>query len=204
MEIVRTFLNERQVILWLRDWRNEANLKVKYPVKQHLIQVNLDRRQIEVTEKNQQMNTDKFTNWLSQMGVEILPTSSEHEAVRFKGREVGVLYKSGKVSGNYVTEAIKCFKQKKKWNGKPVNVGRKNSYVKQKTKLIVRDGTDCFLCGKPLKNDITLEHLIALSSGGSNRLANMVLMHEECNKEVNNKPVSEKVKLAIKYRKMHG
>lgn len=146
------------------------------------------------------MDTEKFTKWLSQMGVEILPPTSQYEAVRFKGREVGVLYKSGKVSGNYVTEAIRCFKQKKKWDGKPVNVGRKNSYVKQKAKLIVRDGKDCFLCGKPLENDITLEHLIALSSGGSNRLANMVLMHEKCNHEVDNKPITEKVKLAIQYR----
>ena len=71
------------------------------------------------------MNIDKFTKWLTQMGVEVLPVTSQYEALRFKGREVGVLYKSGKVANPYTAEAIKCFKQKKKWNGKPINVGRK-------------------------------------------------------------------------------
>jgi len=147
------------------------------------------------------MNIDKFTKWLTQMGVEILPVTNQYEALRFKGREVGVLYKSGKVANSYTTEAIKCFKKKQKWNGKPINVGRKNTYRKEKSKLIERDGTDCFLCGKPLEDDITLEHLIALSSGGKNNLSNMVLMHEKCNQEVSNAPINEKVNLAITYRK---
>lgn len=147
------------------------------------------------------MNIEKFKKWLTQMGVEVLPVTNQYEALRFKGREVGVYYKSGKVANSYTAEAIKCFRQKKKWNGKPINVGRKNTYRKEKAKLIERDGTDCFLCGKPLEEDITLEHLIALSSGGKNNLSNMVLMHEKCNQEVSNAPINEKVNLAITYRK---
>lgn len=147
------------------------------------------------------MNIDKFSKWLSKMGVEILPVTSQYEALRFKGRQVGVLYKSGKTSNNYTSEAIKCFEQNKKWNGKPVNVGRKPHYKKEKAMLIKRDGSDCFLCGKPLEDDVTLEHLIALSTGGKNSIGNMVLMHEDCNKEVDNIPISEKVKLAISYRR---
>jgi len=42
--------------------------------------------------------------------------------------------------------------------------------------------------------------MIALSSGGSNTLANMVLCHEECNNRVKNLPISEKVKIAINNR----
>lgn len=146
------------------------------------------------------MNVEKFKKWLSKMGVEILPTTNEYESVRFQGREVGVLYKSGKVSNKYAAGAVSSFIKNKPWDGKPVNVGRKPTYKKQKIKLIERDGTDCFLCGKPMKDDVTLEHLIALSSGGKNTLANMVLMHEGCNKEVDNIHLNEKVKLAIKYR----
>lgn len=49
-------------------------------------------------------------------------------------------------------------------------------------------------------DDITVEHLIALSCGGKNDLSNMVLAHQKCNQEVRNLPISEKVKVAIKNR----
>jgi len=146
------------------------------------------------------MNLTKFEKWLVSMGAEILPKTNEFEAIRFKGSKVGVLYKSGKVSNPYTEDAISCFKKNKKWNGKPVNVGRQNNYKKEKEKLIERDGTNCFLCGKPLLDDITLEHLIALSSGGKNNLSNMVLMHQSCNSEVSNIPINQKINIAIKYR----
>lgn len=150
------------------------------------------------------MTTDinKFSKWLTKMGAEILPNTNEYEALRFKGREVGVLYKSGKVSNNYTSEAIRCFHLNTKWNGRPVNVGRKPGYKKEKAQLLKRDGSNCFLCGKPLGDDITLEHLIALSCGGKNNLSNMVLMHEACNQEVDNIPISKKVEIAIQRRQL--
>ena len=49
-------------------------------------------------------------------------------------------------------------------------------------------------------DDITVEHLIALSCGGKNDLSNMVLAHQKCNQAVLNLPISEKVKVAIKNR----
>lgn len=146
------------------------------------------------------LNIEKFSKWLTDRGAEILPLTNEYELLRFKGREVGVLYKSGKTSNSYTNHAIRCFNTNKEWNGKPVNIGRKNTYRKEKEALIKRDGRDCFYCGSPMHDDITLEHLIALSSGGKNTLANMVLCHEACNKEVGNLPVVDKVKFAIKKR----
>lgn len=150
------------------------------------------------------MDFKKFENWLKDRGCEILPPTNEYEAVRFKGREVGVLYKSGKHSNMFTSKAVQAFKRNKKWDGKPINVGRKKSYRKQKQQLLIRDGSDCFLCGKPLGEDITLEHLIALSSGGKNTLGNMVLMHENCNNSVKNITIVEKVRLAIKNRTKNG
>lgn len=146
------------------------------------------------------MNIDKFKKWLTDRGVEILPCSNAWELLRFKGKEIGVLYKSGKVSNPYTTSAIRCYKHSKQWNGWPLNIGRKNNYKKEKAALIERDGIDCFYCGLPLCEDITLEHLIALSSGGKNTLANMVLCHEECNQAVKNMPISKKVEYAITNR----
>lgn len=146
------------------------------------------------------LDIEKFKKWLTDRGAEILPETNEYELLRFKGREVGVIYTSGKVNNDYTKHAISCFKQNRKWSGKPINVGRKNTYRKEKEALIKRDGRDCFYCDTPMEDDITLEHLIALSSGGKNTLANMVLCHEACNIEVNNKPVNEKVKIAINKR----
>jgi len=142
----------------------------------------------------------KFTNWLLGRGAEILPLTNEYEALRFKGKEVGVIYKTGKTSGSYATKAIKCYIKNKKWDGGPVNVGRKSNYKKEKIELLKRDGRHCFYCGLPLEDDISLEHLISLSSGGKNTISNMVLCHEKCNQEVKNLPISKKVKFAIKNR----
>ena len=52
---------------------------------------------------------EKFEKWLQQQGCEILPLSSEYELVRFRGREVGVIYKSGKFSGTYASRALSRF-----------------------------------------------------------------------------------------------
>ena len=146
------------------------------------------------------IDSNKFKKWLTSQGVEILPNTNEHESVRFKGRETGVLYKSGKTSNVYALKALVCFTTNTSWDGKPINVGRNKNYHKEKIKLLKRDGDLCFYCYRPLNSDITIEHLIALSSGGKNTLANMVLAHEKCNNSVKNQPISNKVKYAIKHR----
>ncbi len=142
----------------------------------------------------------KFKDWLKQHGAEILPTSNEYESLRFKGSEVGVFYKSGKYSGEYALHAYNSFRRGKSWDGRPIKTGRKKIYVKEKKQLIKRDGTACFYCGNLLEDDITLEHLIPLTSGGKNILSNMVLAHEECNQKMGHKGINEKVNYAIKIR----
>lgn len=150
------------------------------------------------------INVDKITKWLIDRGVEIIPCTNDFELLRFRGSEIGVIYKSGKVSNKYTANTISCYRNNKKWDGKPINTGRNNSYKKQKKILIIRDGANCFYCGKPMNNDITVEHLIALSSGGKNTLANMVLCHYECNQKVKNISINEKVNFAIKNRIIYG
>lgn len=143
---------------------------------------------------------EKFITWLKQNGAEILPTTSEYEKIRFKGSEVGVIYKSGKYSGEYAKKAYWCYLNNIKWDGRPVNTGRKKNYVKEKQQLIKRDGKACFYCGNLLGEDITLEHLIPLTAGGLNLLSNMVLAHEQCNQKMSHKGIQEKVCYAIKTR----
>lgn len=147
------------------------------------------------------INIEKFTNWLTDRGAEILPLTNDYELLRFKGRETGILYKSGKTGNAYTIHTIECYKNNKKWWGKPIQVGRKQNYQKEKQNILKRDGRACFYCGKlMISKDITLEHLIPLSMGGKNELSNMVLCHEDCNNEVGNMPVYKKVDLAIKKR----
>lgn len=141
-----------------------------------------------------------FEKWLRQQGAEILPITNEHELLRFKGSETGVIYSSGKFNSSYVDKAIQAYKSGNRWRGKPISVGRKSSYKKQKKHIITRDGTKCFVCGKPLELDITLEHLIPLSSGGKNELSNMVLVHSDCNQLLSNKTIKEKVDIVLSKR----
>lgn len=146
------------------------------------------------------MDLQKFRSWLQSNGATILPQTNEFELIRFKGSEVGVIYKSGKYSGEYAKNTVDCFNKGNKWSGRPISYGRSSAYKKEKVRLIKRDGTCCFLCGLELGDDITVEHLIALVAGGKNDISNMVLTHYECNQELNTKPVYEKVQMAIEKR----
>lgn len=146
---------------------------------------------------------DKFKKWLQQNGCEILVPTNQYEEVRFRGSEIGVLYYTGKTSNGYTSDAIRHFKNGKKWDGGIVSTGRHNSYIKQKKLLLKRDGKDCFYCGLPLDNDITLEHLIPLNQSGPNTLSNMVLAHEKCNQKMGSKNINKKVSYAIEQRKLN-
>lgn len=143
------------------------------------------------------MNIELFKQWLEKHGCEIEPPTNSYESVRWKGLEVGVAYTSGKFSGPYASDAYYKFTQNKQWNGGPIKTGRQNTYKKQKAKLLVRDGSKCFLCNTELGDDISVDHLIPLVQGGKNELSNMVLMHEKCNFDCGHKTVVEKVKMAV-------
>lgn len=107
-----------------------------------------------------------FKEWLRGRGCEILPVTNEYEDIRFKGREVGVIYKTGKTNGSFADNAIKAYRSGGKWDGAPISTGRHAGYKKQKAQLLLRDGDRCFYCDGKLGDDITVEHLIALSCGG--------------------------------------
>lgn len=62
-------------------------------------------------------------------------------------------------------------------------------------KLLHRDGPECFFCGKRMKDDISVEHLLSRSKGGSNHLDNLVLAHILCNSEASNRAIVDKIKM---------
>lgn len=145
---------------------------------------------------------NRFTKWLRGHGVEILPISNDYEVLRFRGAKVGILYTTGAVNSIYTAQAIDSWQNNKRWTGGPSKVAsRKGSYKSKKIQVFKRDGDLCFYCGKYMsEEDMTIEHLISLNDGGTNKLSNMVLAHNACNHAVGHRPLNEKVEIAIKKR----
>ena len=61
--------------------------------------------------------------------------------------------------------------------------------------LVERDGSDCWLCGDDLGDDMTVEHLHPRALGGGNELANLVLCHDRCNKLMGHNPKAVKLEM---------
>lgn len=68
------------------------------------------------------------------------------------------------------------------------------------TKLISRDGDNCWLCGGKLdrrirdfhdKAYVTFDHVVPRSAGGVTRVSNLRLAHQSCNNQRGNDPVEE-------------
>lgn len=59
-----------------------------------------------------------------------------------------------------------------------------------------RDGDCCWYCGGLLESaESNIEHLISISDGGTNALANLVLAHTDCNTKAGNMPLAKKLEL---------
>lgn len=72
-------------------------------------------------------------------------------------------------------------------------VGERNRKI---ARILARDGEACCYCNEPLGEDMTLEHRIARSRGGTDDLDNLTLAHARCNREVGNLPPDMKDELA--------
>lgn len=54
--------------------------------------------------------------------------------------------------------------------------------------LVRRDGSDCGVCGEPIQRmqDMTIDHKVAFSRGGSDGIENLQLAHSHCNQAKGN------------------
>jgi len=64
-----------------------------------------------------------------------------------------------------------------------------------RAELRLRDGPDCFYCGRPLGDDVTIEELLARAWNGPRRAENCALAHARCNELAGSLPVVHKVRL---------
>lgn len=136
--------------------------------------------------------------WLQSRGAEVLVTTNPYEFVRYRAAgDTHVLYRKG--NGSFtVTKAVlsmvSAFLGNQPWSA-GVATKRKPRNPVEVRALLARDGDACFLCGRPLGEDITVEHLVAVVHGGPNHIANKALMHQACNLRVHHLSVFEKVRM---------
>ena len=145
-----------------------------------------------------------FASFLIENGAIIGDQTNPYEVIRYKleGSGTVVVYRKGNGTLNIPDDAydhLKCFElgraiERKDRPGK----SHKDRLVRR---LLDRDGPNCCLCGKPLGDDITIEHWVAIKDGGNNTMANLGLAHESCNKAADSKPVTEKVMMALELRR---
>ena len=50
------------------------------------------------------INPTKFDQWLRNNGCEVLPTTNQYEVIRWKGKQVGIIYSTGKTNSAYAAK----------------------------------------------------------------------------------------------------
>ena len=139
--------------------------------------------------------------FITERGGEVLAPASEWEVLRFKARG-NVHLVSRQASGHIVysgdaAHAVHCWLAHLPWRGSDSHRGQPGKRLRSMNlrTLLERDGDACFLCGEPLGDDLTEEHLVPLTHGGPDHLANKVLAHAACNKRMGHLSVMEKIRL---------
>lgn len=138
--------------------------------------------------------------FLEQGGAVMLPITNPWEVVRFRtprGTHIVYTNKQGNktYSDEYAKEAYHAWGDGKPWIAKEKVSRRSIRYLIEAIKK--RDGDECFFCYKPFtaEKPETIEHLLAITSGGSNAIANLALAHQECNMVAGNVAVMDKIKI---------
>ena len=147
-------------------------------------------------------DANKFKSWLTKRGAVVLDPTNQWEVVRFKTvNGVSVIYT--KANGRLTftgesDEAYKAYKANKVWK----SVDRKRQNLRaHKARLATRDGKKCFCCNAKLGYDeLTIEHLLSFSHGGTDNDNNLCLVCKPCNKLLGNLPVAKKVELIMQSR----
>lgn len=148
------------------------------------------------------VSLEKFKTWLGKRGVVILDPTNEWEEVRFKtDNGTSVIYSNKRGDLTFTGEseaAYDAWRAGKSW--KPVDRKRKQLRAK-KAKIAARDGKRCFVHNAKMNFDeLTIEHLLSFSHGGTDNINNLCLVCEPCNKELGNMPLTKKIELIIERR----
>lgn len=136
--------------------------------------------------------------FLTARGAEVLSTTNPYELIRFRSKHgVSVLYKTDKgqlTHTGQTFDALSAYFNQGSWSSGNA-AKRRRAYGPDVRAILERDGEDCFLCLRPLGNDITREHLVAVVHGGPDHIANKVLTHGACNLALHHLSLMEKIRM---------
>lgn len=147
---------------------------------------------------------EQFKSWLSKMGAVVVAPTNEFELVRFKTQNGTSIVYTGKRGLTFTGEAETAygrFMDGKPW--KTVSRARK-ALRTRKAALAARDGKRCFSHGEKMTFDeLTIEHLLSFSHGGSDNDNNLCLVCDPCNDALGNLPITKKIEKMIELRKAY-
>lgn len=147
-----------------------------------------------------EMHLMPFQAWLVARGAEVLSTTNEWEVLRFRTNEgVSIIYKKKHGTLTFTGESSKvwnAYRSNGAWRAAPATK-RKLKSSPTCVALRKRDGDACFYCHQPVEVvDESIEHLVSITHGGPDHLANMVLAHRApCNANAGHLSVMEKIRL---------
>jgi len=148
-----------------------------------------------------------FERWARGHGAVVMDPTSEWEALRVRGKGgVFVVYFDKHGLTKWPARVIRTYD----WYCKTIDASDVESYFfvggcmpksgrrrgRLRTFLYMRDGGRCWLCGSRMTGaDVTFEHLDPMANGGDNRLRNVTLCHEECNRLLGSRSIEDKYRL---------
>lgn len=150
-----------------------------------------------VRRKNFEPRREAFEAWLTSRGAEVLTPTNEWELRRFicgSGTSIVYTNKHGELkwTGQAGT-AYASFLGGKSWRAMP-RTRRTSKSSPTCQALRQRDGDACFYCHLPVGfDDESPEHLVSLTHGGPDHIANMALAHRICNSEAGHLSLMEKI-----------
>lgn len=140
-------------------------------------------------------NADKFKTFLAESGAELLKPTNPYEVIRFKTvNGVSVIY-TGKRGMSFTGEAQEAFDAFQKRDIWQIKRRDEKELEKIKSQILERDGGECFYCNAQTVDgeNRSVEHILSISHGGNNNLANLAFACVNCNQAVGNMSIVEKI-----------
>lgn len=142
---------------------------------------------------------EMFEKWLVERGAELLTPTNEWELLRFRTEKgTGIIYTNKHGQLTWMGPAAEAYlahvSNKSSWRAVPKEKRRAKSSPTCQA-LRERDGDACFYCHLPVAvEDESVEHLVNLTHGGADHIANMALAHRVCNSEAGHLSLMEKIR----------
>lgn len=157
----------------------------------------MDKNKI-VNLKDIQPRLDKFKQFLSERGAELLEPAATDELLRFRTMDsLSIIFfnpKNGIIAFYaQAEEAWLAFRHGTSWRARP-NLSRAGN--NQTKTLRKRDGDNCFFCCEYVNTvEESEEHLVSRTHGGPNHISNKFLAHARCNVAAGHLSATQKIKI---------